>query len=204
VALGHLHRQQAAGGCETVRYAGSPIPLSFSEAGDTKTVQVLDFVAGQLAGRLALPVPQARLLVRLSATRDTLASVLGQFEPPPAPLPAWVELEIEDPVAGEDLYGRTQDLARGKGFEVIRVIGKGLAVLSGMSAGDAPDADRIGNLLADPARVFDLRLDAEPGLTDAERESLRTAFRELLDLHAEQPAAARGSPGSGVPAPIEP
>jgi DNA repair exonuclease SbcCD nuclease subunit len=34
VALGHLHRAQTAKGNAAVRYAGSPIPLSFSEAAE--------------------------------------------------------------------------------------------------------------------------------------------------------------------------
>ena len=43
VALGHLHRPQACGEADHIRYSGSPIPLSFSEALDTKSVQIADF-----------------------------------------------------------------------------------------------------------------------------------------------------------------
>src|SRR5207247_11156539 len=49
VALGHLHRPQAASGRDTVRYSGSPIPLSFSEAADRKEARVVDFAGGDLA-----------------------------------------------------------------------------------------------------------------------------------------------------------
>lgn len=41
VALGHLHRAQAVGR-ESVRYAGSPFPYSFSEAKEPKTVTVAE------------------------------------------------------------------------------------------------------------------------------------------------------------------
>jgi len=41
-ALGHLHRPQRVAGQETVRYSGSPIPLSFSEAADAKSVVIIE------------------------------------------------------------------------------------------------------------------------------------------------------------------
>lgn len=42
-ALGHLHVPQAVGGNERCRYSGSPIPMSFGEAGQEKSVVVVDF-----------------------------------------------------------------------------------------------------------------------------------------------------------------
>ena len=48
-ALGHLHRPQRVAGIETIRYSGSPIPLSFSEASDAKSVVIID-TSGQLEG----------------------------------------------------------------------------------------------------------------------------------------------------------
>lgn len=44
VALGHLHRPQRVGR-ETVRYCGSPLKYSFSEAGHTKSVTIVETVA---------------------------------------------------------------------------------------------------------------------------------------------------------------
>lgn len=44
VALGHLHRPQKVGR-ETVRYCGSPLKYSFSEAGHTKSVTIVETVA---------------------------------------------------------------------------------------------------------------------------------------------------------------
>ena len=41
VALGHLHRPQSIGR-ETLRYCGTPLKYSFSEAGDTKSVTLVD------------------------------------------------------------------------------------------------------------------------------------------------------------------
>jgi len=196
VALGHLHRPQAAGGRETVRYSGSPIPLSFSEADDRKAVRILDFAEGKLVAQVDLEVPLSRPLAQVCTKRESLESDLAKFQPPPSELKPWVEVVVEDPVPGENLYDRVQELARGKGFDVIRVVGKRTGAPSGMTAPDAADIEDIGDLLAEPAKVFAHRMAVEPALTDEERAGLATVFQELLDLHAEQ-ARQGEAPGAG-------
>ncbi|MBA8822903.1 exonuclease SbcD [Saccharopolyspora lacisalsi] len=68
VALGHLHGPQRIG--EHLRYSGSPLAYSFSEADQRKSVWLLDLDAAGLAGveRRELPVPRA------------LATVCGRLE----------------------------------------------------------------------------------------------------------------------------
>ncbi|SET65939.1 exonuclease SbcCD subunit D [Paenibacillus sp. NFR01] len=45
-ALGHLHRPQKVKGEGMIRYSGSPLAYSFSEAGQTKSVALLDIAPG--------------------------------------------------------------------------------------------------------------------------------------------------------------
>lgn len=45
-ALGHLHRPQAVKGDGMIRYSGSPLAYSFSEAGQAKSVAMLDITPG--------------------------------------------------------------------------------------------------------------------------------------------------------------
>ncbi len=200
VALGHLHRPQSAGGMEIIRYSGSPIPLSFSESTDCKAVRLLDFKGGQLVSQSDLKIPLARRLNQIRTTRQSLETDLGNYQPPQCELTPWLELVVEDPVAGENLHERVQEIARNRGFEVIRVLCQRTAPIPGLGATDAPDLEGAGDLLDQPAAVFARRLAAEPALIDEERTSLTTVFQELLNLHAEQhgedaPAAA----GSGQP-----
>ncbi len=56
LALGHLHLPQKVGGEETKRYSGSPMPMGFSEASQTKSVQIVTF-QGALPTVTSLPVP---------------------------------------------------------------------------------------------------------------------------------------------------
>ncbi|MBD0421466.1 exonuclease SbcCD subunit D [Streptomyces sp. TRM S81-3] len=92
VALGHLH------GCQTItdriRYSGSPLPYSFSEAGHRKSMWLVDLGAdGSVAAeRVDCPVP--RPLARLRGTLEDLLAdpELARYEE------AWVEATLTDPV----------------------------------------------------------------------------------------------------------
>ncbi|MDH3035002.1 exonuclease SbcCD subunit D [Streptomyces sp. TRM75561] len=100
VALGHLH------GCQTltdrVRYSGSPLPYSFSEAGHRKSMWLVDLAAdGSItAERVDCPVPRP-----LARIRGTLEDLLAD----PALVPheeAWIEATLTDPVRPADPMAR--------------------------------------------------------------------------------------------------
>jgi exonuclease SbcD len=185
VALGHLHRPQTAKANAVVRYAGSPIPLSFSEAGDKKTVQLLDFIKGDLAQITELEIPLARPLTQLSVTRESFERELANLPVFDSELQAWVEVIVENPVPGENLYDRAQEISRARGFEVVQVVSKRDAAVPGVSGNGLLEAD-VADLLAEPEKVFAHRLETETGLTDPERASLKSVFHELLDLQAQR------------------
>ncbi|MEU6059046.1 exonuclease SbcCD subunit D [Streptomyces sp. NPDC047097] len=93
VALGHLHGSQRI--TERVRYSGSPLAYSFSEADHRKTMWLIDLGAGgeiAAAERIDCPVP--RPLARLRGRLDELLAdpALSRHED------AWVEAVLTDPV----------------------------------------------------------------------------------------------------------
>ncbi len=55
VALGHIHRAQAVGDCANVRYAGSPLALSFSERDYKRSVQLVEIDEKGRVQATALP-----------------------------------------------------------------------------------------------------------------------------------------------------
>lgn len=72
VALGHIHRNQKCGGSEYIRYSGTPLKYSFSEAKDNKTVTVVEMNA---KGDIALdfiPLIPKRDMVEIKGTYDEL------------------------------------------------------------------------------------------------------------------------------------
>lgn len=99
-ALGHLH------GCQTinerVRYSGSPLAYSFSEADHRKSMWLVELgPAGEItAERLDTPVPRslARLRGRLEDLLDDLA-LTGRED-------SWIEAVLTDPVRPQDPMAR--------------------------------------------------------------------------------------------------
>ncbi|MFD3722392.1 exonuclease SbcCD subunit D [Streptomyces sp. NPDC058674] len=100
-ALGHLH------GCQTinerVRYSGSPLAYSFSEADHRKTMWLIELDAeGAIAAAERIDTPVPRPLGRL---RGRLDDLLGD----PAHTvheASWVEAVLTDPVRPDDPMGR--------------------------------------------------------------------------------------------------
>lgn len=69
-AMGHLHRPQQV--AESVRYSGSPIAFSFSEAGHTKGCLLVDLGAEGVESTQFLPTPVRVRLARLRGRLDDL------------------------------------------------------------------------------------------------------------------------------------
>ncbi|MFJ9173081.1 exonuclease SbcCD subunit D [Streptomyces sp. NPDC102360] len=100
VALGHLHGSQVIS--DRVRYSGSPLPYSFSEADHRKSMWLIDLDAegAVTAERLDCPVP--RPLVRLRGDLDDLldAPDLDRHEE------SWVEATLTDAIRPDDPMAR--------------------------------------------------------------------------------------------------
>ena len=142
VALGHLHSPQRVGGNETRRYSGSPVPLSFAEAGREKSVCLVDFAApenlpgtssesslenspgtvaplpGQPSVRL-LPVPEFQKIARIEGDLEevqvALAALVARNES------IWVEVVCTGQAVPENLRAQIEEAVAGSTVEVLRV-----------------------------------------------------------------------------------
>ncbi|GGK67087.1 nuclease SbcCD subunit D [Sphaerisporangium melleum] len=92
VALGHLHGRQRM--AETVRYSGSPIAYSFSEAGQTKGSWLVDIGPQGFQGAEFVPAPVPRPIARVSGRLpDLLTSPRwARYED------HWLQVTLTDPV----------------------------------------------------------------------------------------------------------
>ncbi|AVH60146.1 MULTISPECIES: exonuclease SbcCD subunit D [Streptomyces] len=99
-ALGHLHGSQTI--TDRVRYSGSPLPYSFSEADHRKSMWLVDLgPEGSLsAERIDCPVP--RVLARIRGNLDDLLADPGLERHEEA----WVEATLTDPVRPSDPMAR--------------------------------------------------------------------------------------------------
>ncbi|MEM7384170.1 MAG: exonuclease SbcCD subunit D C-terminal domain-containing protein [Verrucomicrobiota bacterium] len=190
VALGHLHRPQP-GSKDHVRYSGSPIPLSFSEAEDEKEVRILDFKDGRLFRNRPLQIPPYRRLVQWRSERAGLEWKLKDLKLAESELPTWVEVVVDDLAPGENLFELVQRYTEGKPFEVIRVVGNRTTPSRGLHTGADERKETIEELLGDPKRVFGHRLDREETLLEKDRKALGVAFEELVSLFEDREREAR-------------
>ncbi|MEN3586529.1 exonuclease SbcCD subunit D [Streptomyces sp. ZYX-F-203] len=100
VALGHLH------GCQTltdrIRYSGSPLPYSFSEADHRKSVWLVDLAADGAvrAERVDCPVPRPSARLRGHLEWLLSAPELARHED------SWVEATLTDPLRPDEAMTR--------------------------------------------------------------------------------------------------
>ena len=71
VALGHIHSPQNCG-TETVRYCGTPLKYSFSEAKDTKSVTVVELLEKGNVSLHTVPLKPMHDMVELKGTYNEL------------------------------------------------------------------------------------------------------------------------------------
>ena len=122
IALGHIHRPQRVGGLEHIRYCGSPIPLSFDEAKQSKEVLLVEFAGRELANIQALTVPRSQALVSVRGSLVELQQAITEAaQQGTAERPVWVEVCVSGDDYLSDLQTRIQAMTEGLPVEVLRI-----------------------------------------------------------------------------------
>ena len=176
IALGHIHRAQAVGGRETVRYAGSMIPLSFSETQDNKSVYLIDFDRQQPLIR-TIHVPLFR---RLKTIQGDWASIMPKIhafaERRDDPLTPWLEIVVETdrPIPG--IQQELEEYCANLPLELLKI----RILQSQAAAGDwAAALPQLHELTA--GEVFLQKCDLQTSLSQEDKQQLLDTFRELQE-----------------------
>lgn len=104
VALGHLHRPQTLSKVGTiVRYSGTPLPYSFGEAKQSKSVTVFDTESGEIS---EIDVPQP---YKLRCIEGTYEEIVANGENDPCS-EDFVKISVTDRYAGDNMYSRLKEL----------------------------------------------------------------------------------------------
>jgi exonuclease SbcD len=103
-AFGHIHKPQPLPQSENGWYAGSPIPLDFGEAGESKVVILVEAEPGRPPAILPVPITGGRQLRKLEGTLDDLRAVA----PKVGNALCLVTVNTETPMA--DLSEKVRDL----------------------------------------------------------------------------------------------
>lgn len=112
LALGHLHRAQSIGEGQRQHYCGSPIPLSFSEAKQEKSVSIIDWSDAdpQRPHIRQIAVPRTQTLFALKGNLSELKKQLQALPAPPEGQRHWLEVTVEQDTHLSDLQHRLQAL----------------------------------------------------------------------------------------------
>lgn len=167
VALGHLHRPQQV--AENMRYAGSPLPLSYSEVGPglTKSVTLVDLPAeGPVTTRL-VEVPQYRNFRRIRGTLEELLAD-GNFEDCRQ---SWLEITVTDEIRPD----QPKERLKGKFEQIMQLLFE--SPISSAEDENAAELTRLAQ--ADPVELagrFLVEVRGE-GPDDQERRLLEEAVR---------------------------
>lgn len=175
IALGHIHRAQKVGGCEHIRYCGSPIPLSFDETGKAKSVHLVSFSEGKLSSVEALEVPVTQPLAVLKGDLPAITAQLEQWRDVPQTPPVWLDIEITTDEYLHDMQRKIQALTEDLPVEVLlvrRSREQREKLLLGASR------ETLSELRVE--EVFERRL-AQEDLDEASRARLNTLFAHALD-----------------------
>lgn len=185
IALGHLHRPQIVAKQEHIRYSGSPIPLSFDEAGSEKQVTLVDFKENQINKIESIMVPVFRSLISLKGSLDSIEQQIDQQlvslanEKNKPALNPWLEIEITTEAYLHDLQSRVEQLILARdelsSVELLRVRRKREKAATSLTIADQ---ESLAELKAED--VFQQRLKQEE-LSDEQLQQLTSAFQEILE-----------------------
>ncbi len=180
VALGHIHVPQRVGSNDSIRYSGSPIPLSFSERDNQHQVLEVLLEDGTLTSIAPILVPRFRTLRQVAGTLDDVREKLSALEPVGS-LPMLVELLVEE--ERESLATRIhfEQLPRdftGAPFRIAKARLTFRNKLQGLDSLYAIDTQLQDLSYLD---VFDRRLDAST-IDDSLRATLIDTYKELYQL----------------------
>lgn len=174
IALGHIHRAQVVGGCEHIRYSGSPIPLSFDETGKNKSVNLVTFSNGRLTDVTPLVVPITQPLAVLKGDFASISEQLNQWQNNPQQPTVWLDIEITSDEYLHDIQRKIQAQTETLPVEVL-LVRRSRAQRERILAGERRET--LSELQVED--VFARRLALET-LEEAQQQRLQQLFNETL------------------------
>ncbi|CAM2845234.1 exonuclease subunit SbcD [Moritella viscosa] len=121
IALGHIHRAQKVAKSEHIRYSGSPIPLSFDEVKQQKSVNLVNFVDGKFDSVIELTIPQFQPMQVLKGNLESIEAQLAEFKTYDGELLVWLSIEVQEQDYLTDLQTRIEMMTIDLPVEVLQV-----------------------------------------------------------------------------------
>ncbi|CDG16525.1 exonuclease subunit SbcD [Xenorhabdus doucetiae] len=181
IALGHIHRPQVIGKSEHIRYSGSPIPLSFDEVEQEKSVCLVDFKSGKLDSITLLTIPHYQPMQLIRGNLQQIEAQLQTFKEYQGERPVWLDIEVATQDYLHDIQKRVQTLSEGLPVEII-------LLRRSKSARQLSLSEQNNETLAELSvnEVFERRLALAEIGDIAQKQRLTTLFKQTLDDISQQ------------------
>jgi exonuclease SbcD len=174
MALGHLHISQAAEGAEKVRYSGSPIPMSFAEAGQIKKVLVVEF-SGSSAVITSHEIPCFQELEKISGSIEEITGKINTLKERGSA--SWIEIEVTSTSDPAEIRSRLDELIEDSPMEILRI--KNRSIIAGALM---PLTENETLETLDHRDVFKRCLEANEIPADQHEELLKTYDEAILSM----------------------
>lgn len=182
IALGHIHRPQKVGGLEHIRYCGSPLPLSFDEARQTKEVLLVEFTPQGLHGVLPLAVPRFQHMQSLSGTLAELQALMAAAAADgTVQQPVWLDITVSIDDYLSDMQGKLLAMAAELPVEILRIRRARGNAASVMQQQSMLTLDEL-----QPQEVFLQRLQSETLEPELQQQLMQLHDQVLEALRTEQ------------------
>ncbi|MBK5142450.1 exonuclease subunit SbcD [Budviciaceae bacterium BWR-B9] len=184
IALGHIHRPQKVAKSEYIRYSGSPIPLSFDESGQEKSVVLVEFSSQAEPQITLLPVPQFQPMRLIKGDLEEIKSALEGFRHQQEQKTIWLDIEVDSRLYLNDIQRQIQQIAEQLPVEVI-LLRRSKALTQ--QAIQRQEKETLSELTVN--EVFERRLlldDDDNQSTQQQHQRVRQLFHSLVEEMAEQ------------------
>lgn len=184
VALGHIHKAQQIGK-PTIRYSGSPIPMSFTERNYKHQVVCFTLENETLSDLSFLEVPIAIPVVSVPAKHSVLTTVLQALnELPDYETPPYLEVRVLEDQPEPGLRAKIEAALEGKS---VRLASINLKRIKAISNGEATTDEIIPSIeslqpIDIMTRVYTSKYNSPPP------DTLVTLFNEVVNEIAANPS----------------
>lgn len=187
IALGHIHRPQRVNKSGHIRYSGSPIPLSFDESAQQKSVCLIDFEQDKLAEMTLLPIPEFQLLRTLSGSLQEIATQLEKLATQYNEMDTtiWLDIEVSTQDYLSDIQTRIQELTQSPLFEVI-ILRRARKQRQALMQNEKETLTEL--TVYD---VFERRLAQHQFETEEDKTRLTTLFKQAVEMAEQEDNNAR-------------
>jgi exonuclease SbcD len=175
VALGHYHIPSVIK--NHIRYCGSPIPMGFGEADQTKCVYILDFSPTLTIE--TVPIPCFQKLVSIVGDQSAIASRLHALKNEETSV--WVEIIYDGDAVFTDLATWVHEQTKNSVIEVLKIQNRQHVrhVLSASTPSEALEELTIHD-------VFN-RLLEKTSIPEEQRKTLKETYQEIIENRNDNP-----------------